>query len=239
MKVYIGFDSREPLAYEVAAGTLRETSGIEAVPLEEERLRAAGMLWRPVDRRGSSLYDLHSGAPWATEFAVSRFLVPLLAQRGLALFTDCDMVFMADVRRMQSALAHQPGKAVYVVKHHHEPGREWKMVNQPQTRYARKNWSSVVLFNCDHPAHLRLNLHLINNMPGRWLHAFGWLHDDEIGELDPAWNWLVNEQSKPERVSIAHFTNGGPFTPEWHGAEHDDLWLAAAKRLGLVQEITV
>lgn len=230
MRAFIGYDPREDAAYQVAAKTLRRTSGIEAEPLVEERLRAAGLLWRPVDRRGR-MHDLVSGADQSTEFAISRFLVPFLCQTGWALFIDCDMVVLQDVRSMidQAGATHGGHKAVYVVQHDHRPREQWKMDGQAQLAYRRKNWSSVVLWDCDHPAHRRLNLHTVNTMPGRWLHAFGWLHDDEIGELPPEWNWLVGVQPKPERPAIAHFTLGGPFTPGWKGAEHDELWLEAAK----------
>jgi hypothetical protein len=101
------------------------------------------------------------------------------------------------------------------------------MVNQQQTIYPRKNWSSVMLFNCNHPANRRLTLHDINNRPGRDLHAFYWLHDEEIGTLNPRWNWLVNEQERPLDVAIAHFTNGGPWIAGWIPAPFDDLWLEA------------
>jgi hypothetical protein len=228
VRAYIGFDPREAEAYRVAARTLRDTSGIEAEPLVEERLRATGLLWRPVDRRGR-MHDLVSGADQSTEFAISRFLVPMLCQSGWALFADCDVVFMRNVRGMLELGIGDEPRAVYVVKHNHLPREQWKMDGQAQLAYSRKNWSSVIVWNCNHPAHRRLNLHTVNTMPGRWLHGFGWLHDSEIGELAPEWNWLVGVQPKPERPAIAHFTLGGPFTPGWKGAEHDDIWTEAAK----------
>lgn len=232
MRAFIGYDPREDAAYKVAAKTLLATSGLEAEPLVEERLRAAGLLWRPVDRRGR-MHDLHSGADQATEFAISRFLVPFLCQTGWALFMDCDMVVLRDVRTLIDEIK-QAGqilqtKAVFVVQHDHRPREQWKMDGQAQLAYRRKNWSSVVLWNCDHPAHQRLNLHTVNSMPGRWLHAFSWLHDDEIGRLPREWNWLVGVQPKPAQPAIAHFTLGGPFTPGWKGAEHDEIWTEAAE----------
>lgn len=230
MKAYIGYDPREDAAFTVAAKTLLQTSGLVAEPLVEERLRAAGLLWRPVDRRGH-MHDLVSDAGQSTEFAISRFLVPILCQTGWALFTDCDVVFLRNVDELSLAIGPitRGKRAAYVVKHDHQPAENWKMDFQPQQAYSRKNWSSVVLWNCEHPAHQRLNLHTINTMPGRWLHSFGWLHDSEIGELLPEWNWLVGVQPKPVAPAIAHFTLGGPFTPGWKGAEHDELWLEAAK----------
>lgn len=332
-KVYIGYDGRESAAYEVAESSLRKRASehVAVTPLCADQLAACGLLRRPQDRRGL-IYDIPSNAPCATDFAISRFLVPHLAQIGWALFVDCDVVFLADVAEL-FAMA-DPSKAVMVVKHgtiqdgyavrfdercelvsetdrktefyvhpvqktHLLPHSDWdylescllsagghslsrlgwsidcsnwrslvvrskegsdlflvspvardcvdeisaqkyiskliramskeKMDGQAQLAYSRKNWSSVMLFNCDHPANRRLSLQDVNERPGRDLHGFYWLHDSEIGELPGEWNWLVNVQPKPERPKIAHFTEGGPFTPGWRGAEHDELWLREAR----------
>lgn len=227
LKVYIGYEAREQAAVDVAVKTLREVSGIEAQLLESERLRDAGMLSRISDHRGGQHYDLVSNAPKSTSFAVSRFLTPLLCQSGYALFTDCDVVFLRDPREMLTEI--QPGKAVYVVQHDYTPKAVWKMDSQVQTRYPRKNWSSVMLFDTNHPANRRLSLHDINIRPGRDLHRFYWLADEEIGALQPGWNWLVGEQEKPDPLGIAHFTLGGPFTAGWKSAEHDEIWKKAAQ----------
>lgn len=228
MKVYIGYDEREAEAARVAAKTLLEvTNGeLEAEFLKAPKLADQGLLWRVSDHRGGQDYDLVSNAPKSTRFAISRFLTPLLCQEGFALFLDCDMLFLEDPRHMLAEIDHSA--AVSVVKHHHEPTEQWKMVNQVQTKYPRKNWSSVMLFNCEHPANRRLSLRDVNERPGRDLHAFYWLADEEIGELHPRWNWLVNVQPKPAEIGIAHFTLGGPFNEGWKSAPNDELWLAHA-----------
>jgi len=199
------------------------------------KLMAQGLLTRVTDKRGGQAYDLVSNAPKSTEFAVSRFLVPLLCQERWALFTDCDVVFLEDPRRMLDEI--EPGAAVYVVQHlEYRPSSEYKMVNQKQTTYRRKNWSSVMLFDCLHPANWRLSLRDINERPGRDLHGFYWLNDNEIGRLDARWNWLVGEQEcalENAGRGIAHFTLGGPWLPGWRGAPHDDVWLDAARRAGV------
>lgn len=226
MKLYIGHDDREQAAYDVAERTLGWFSDLDATPVMSDRLAACGLLRRPTDRRGQ-LYDLPSNAPCATDFAISRFLVPMLAQTGWALFVDCDVVFMADPADLLELA--DPTKAVMVVKHQngHVPGT--KMDGQAQVLYPRKNWSSVMLFNCDHPANRRLSLQDVNERPGRDLHAFYWLADSELGELPPEWNWLVGVQPKPEHPKIAHFTLGGPWLSSWEGAEHDEIWLEASR----------
>lgn len=227
MKVYIGQDEREPEAFQVAVASLTQhaSSPVCITALDLERLAAYGLLRRPVDRR-DGLYDLHSNASASTDFAISRFLVPHLAQDGWALFVDCDVVFMTDVAALFGYA--DPSKAVMVVKHQQQVVEMTKMNGAVQTAYPRKNWSSVMLFNCDHPANRRLTLQDVNERPGRDLHAFYWLADGEIGELPASWNWLVGVQEKPAQPCIAHFTLGGPFTPGWQGGPHDELWLEAA-----------
>ena len=227
MRVYIGFDSAEERAYRVTVGSLKNVSPVPFEPLDAEVLQAAGLYWRTVDKRWP-MYDLPSNAPCSTEFASTRFLVPLLCQTGWALFVDCDMLFFADPRELM-ALA-DPDKAVMVVKHNHH-GEGMKMNGLVQTAYSRKNWSSVMLFNCDHPANRRLSVRDVNERPGRDLHRFYWLHDSEIGELPAEWNWLVNIQPQPDNVKIAHYTSGGPWIPDWKPADHDDLWLATEREL--------
>ena len=223
MKVFIGYDSREREAYEVAAGSLqrRASQPITVTPLDIRRLEASGLLRRPTDLRGQR-YDLPSNAPASTEFAISRFLVPLLAQSGWALFADCDVVFLSDVVEL-FALA-DPQYAVMCVKHGPQIGALQKMDGQAQIAYQRKNWSSVMLFNCDHPANRRLSLIDVQERRGFDLHQFYWLADSEIGALPAEWNWLVNVEPQPTHPKIAHFTLGGPFTVGWKGADHDALW---------------
>jgi lipopolysaccharide biosynthesis glycosyltransferase len=224
MNIYIGFDGREAEAYRVAEKSLKAVSPSASVTkLDAERLAAYGLLRRPVDRRGS-MYDLHSNAPQSTDFAISRFLVPHLAQEGWALFVDCDVVFLRPVEEV-FALA-DPRYAVMVVKHN-QTGNGTKMDGQVQTTYHRKNWSSVCLFNADHPANRRLTLQDVNERPGRDLHAFYWLNDSEIGELPMEFNVLVNVEPMPVSPSIAHFTLGGPWLPNWKRAEHDEIWESA------------
>lgn len=220
MRVFVGFDAREEEAFDVATRTACKF-GNEVVPLYEDRLRAAGLLTRPTDRRGQ-MWDLNSNAPQSTDFAISRFFVPMLAHAGWALFVDCDVVFLRDPDELLNLA--DPSKAVMVVKHPYLDAPGTKMDGQIQTTYYRKNWSSVMLVNADHPANRRLNVTMLNQMPGRDLHAFCWLADSEIGRLPPEWNWLVGLQEKPANLAVAHFTLGGPFTKGWQGGQHDDLW---------------
>jgi lipopolysaccharide biosynthesis glycosyltransferase len=222
VRVYIGWDEREQEAYKAAVRSLAAVSPqAHVTPLKADKLAACGLLRRPQDRRGV-IYDLPSNAQCSTDFAISRFLVPHLAQTGWALFADCDVIFLSDIAELFEQA--DPDKAVMVVKHPNLPSQGVKMDGQAQVAYSRKNWSSICLWNADHPANRRLSLQDVNERPGRDLHAFYWLADSEIGSLSPDWNWLVGVQEKPLFPKIAHYTMGGPWIPNWHGAEHDELW---------------
>lgn len=225
MKIYIGYDDREKRAADVAVASAVKYA-VDITPLNIERLAERGLLRRPVDKRGGKTYDITSCAWASTDFAISRFLVPIIHQSGWALFTDCDVLFTADPNQLWSYA--DPSYAVMVVKHGELPASMNKMDGQVQQVYGRKNWSSVMLFNCDHPAHKRLSLQDVQERPGRDLHQFYWLHDSEIGALPREWNWLVNVEPDPKKPGIAHFTLGGPWLPNWTPAPYDDLWYSFA-----------
>ena len=227
LSVWIGYDKREPIAWDVCAYTLAEHASqpVFIQPLRIDKLKAQGLCTRQVTKKDGQMWDVTSSAPQSTEFAISRFLVPLMQQTGWAIFMDCDMIFLRDIYEILPLL--DDTKAAMCVKHKHWPAEDTKMDNQIQTHYQRKNWSSVVAFNCDHPSNKKLTVGMINNMTGRDLHAFCWLTDDEIGELPNDWNWLVNVQDKPENPAIAHYTLGGPWFDGWEAQDHDQLWLDA------------
>lgn len=180
------------------------------------------MYTRPVSRYESGqLKDVISDAPMSTEFACSRFLTPLLTPGGWALFMDSDILARSSVQPVFDQA--DPRYAVMVVKHQHEPDHMVKMDGQFQTKYARKNWSSVMLFNCEHPANKRLTLEMVNSVRGRDLHRFCWLEDHEIGELDVKWNYLVGISECPDPV-LVHFTNGLPTLRGYENCEYADEW---------------
>lgn len=236
LRVFIGYDEREKECYDVAVSSLREHASVPVcvTPLMLERNEQWGLLRRPWRIRGNRMWDVVSDAPQSTEFAQSRFLTTILAQTGWALFTDCDVVFNADLAEL-FALA-DPQYALMCVKHQHEASATTKMDGQAQLNYARKNWSSVMLINADHRGHKRLTLDAINETPGRDLHAFSWLWDGEIGGLPREWNWLVGVERKPDNPKIAHFTLGGPWFADWQGAEHDEIWLQAREAMRRMRE---
>lgn len=183
------------------------------------------------------MWDVISDAPMSTQHANARFLVPHLAGSGWALFMDGDMLVRGNLARVFEGL--DTSKAVYCVQHRHEPEPGIKMDGQSQTRYARKNWSSFVIFNCDHVANRALTLDVVNNTPGRDLHRFFWLADCDIGALPQEYNFLVGHTDPTIDPIVAHFTDGCPdmdgyrevpFADEWRSAVND--WARGALSFG-------
>lgn len=228
--VYIGFDPRETAAYTVARESIRlfMTQQIPVCGLVLEDLRKQGLYWRPTERRLGKLYDVISEHTMATEFAISRFLVPHLAGKGWALFMDCDMLLRSNLARVFDGL--DPSKAVYCVKHDHVPDYIVKMDDQVQSAYPRKNWSSFMIFNCEHPSNRKLTANLVNTVPGRDLHRFCWLEDHEIGELPVEWNWLVGHSDERVIPKNVHFTDGGPWFDAFQDVPYAEEWRSTLHR---------
>jgi len=223
LRIYIGWDRREPEAFEVARHSLvrRASMPIEVHPIKLDELRARGLYWRDHDPLA------------ATDFTYSRFLTPHLAgYTGWVLFCDCDFLWLADISELV-ALA-ETTKALYCVQHDYRPTEATKMDGAVQTVYPRKNWSSLMLFNCDHPAVRTLTPELVNTATGAYLHRFQWVADDEIGALPIEWNWLEGWNAKPATGTpkAVHFTRGGPWFDQYKNVDYADLWLAELEMLG-------
>ena len=222
LQVFIGWDQREPEAYDVACFSLkrRATIPVEIAALKLDELRARGLYWRTEDPLAS------------TEFTYSRFLTPYLANfRGWALFCDCDFLWLADVAKLMEFASAD--KAVYVVQHDYRPTETSKMDGKIQTVYPRKNWSSLMLFNCAHPSVQRLTPSVVNTESGAYLHRLQWVADSEIGALPEEWNWLEGWTKHPTTGTpkAVHFTRGGPWFKDWQQVDYADLWLAERKAL--------
>jgi hypothetical protein len=225
--VYIGFDRREPEATEVARRSLEATSSIpvEIEALREDVLRARGLYDRPFRTEGRQRFDLRDGKPFSTDFSFTRFLVPVLQDfQGWTLFCDGDFMFRRDLKELM-ALADE-SKAVLVVQHVYKPPEKLKMDGQLQERYARKNWSSLILWNCGHPANGALTAHEVNHQPGSYLHGFRWLEDDQIGAVPEEWNWLEGWSSPEIEPSAVHMTRGVPTMAGYEDIPYADEWRA-------------
>jgi hypothetical protein len=227
MIYFMGYDTKESEAFSVALHSVRCLEPDLAVTgLHLPSLREAGLYTRPTSVRDGRLWDDISQAYMSTEHANSRFLVPLLARGGgqWALFTDCDIIALRPVSGIFAEA--DPRYAVQVVKHQYQPKHGVKMDGQAQQLYARKNWSSVMLFNLAHPAHQRLTLDMVNGLPGRDLHRFCWLKDDEIGDLHPGWNWLVGHSSADISPRIVHYTEGLPSMAGYGECAYAENWFS-------------
>ncbi len=228
--IFIGFDEREQTAFSVACHSVgrRLTRPVLVRAIVLEQLIRTGLYTRPTEKRQVNgtwvTWDLISDAPQSTDHANARFLVPHLAKKGWALFMDGDILALSDLSEVFQDL--DESKALYCVHHDHVPADSVKMDGQVQTRYARKNQSSMMIFNCEHEANKKLTVELVNTVPGRDLHRFCWLEDDLIGALDPAWNYLVGQTTGVARPKMAHFTSGIPDMPGYEMCEYADAWRA-------------
>lgn len=227
-RIFIGFDPGEVPAYAVARYSCRRrlTQPIPVNGLVLRQLQEAGLYTRPMEWRevnGHKVrWDVISDAPMSTEHANARFLVPYITPGGWVLFCDGDTLFRANAARLFDDLDDY--YAVYCVKHDHRPKGESKKGGEVQTRYSRKNWTSVIAFNVDHPANRALTVEMVNTLPGRDLHRLCWLPDELIGELHPAWNYLVGYTDQSIDPKIVHFTEGVPDRPGFENVEYADEW---------------
>ena len=214
MKIFIGYDPREDIAYQVCKHSILSSQPAADVrPLVQQELRDAGYYNRPVDKLAS------------TEFTFTRFLIPELTNfNGWALFMDCDMILTTDIKKLFDQADDK--YAVMCVQHDYTPKAGVKMDGQKQTIYPRKNWSSVMLFNCAHPSNRKLTMDLINDpeINGAYLHRFSWLRDNEIGKLDHTWNYLVGVYNDLELPNLIHYTEGGPWFENYRDCEFSDYW---------------
>ena len=213
LKIFIGWDSREDIAYQVAKLSIEQHASVpvEIVPLKQKKLKKEGLYWRKVDKLAS------------TEFTFTRFLVPELCEfNGWALFIDCDFVFLDDVKKLFDQKDER--YAVMCAQHDYTPQEGVKMDGQKQTVYPRKNWSSMMLINCGHPSNRVLDKEVVNSSrkSGAFFHRFSWLNDEEIGQLSHEWNWLVGWYKEPKDgvPKALHYTEGGPWFQEYENCEY-------------------
>jgi len=122
-------------------------------------------------------------------------------------------------------------KAVLCVQHDYQPTDLTKMDGKVQSVYPRKNWSSFMLFNCEHPSTRTLTPAVVNSESGAYLHRMQWADDSEIGALPKEWNWLEGWNEKPASgfPHAVHYTEGGPWFENYKDVEYADIWNAHAK----------
>lgn len=218
-KVFVGYTSYQDVVYQIAKHSIERLSrDVKCFPIVQSSLRELGLYTREIDKKG------------ATEFSITRFLTPYLAgYKGWVLFCDNDVLALTDINELFDQADDR--YAVMCAKHNHTPKNSIKLDGQLQTSYPRKNWSSVVLWNCNHPKNRMITPELVNEISPLFLHRFMWLEDSEIGEFSHEWNWLVEWYKEPTdgKPKFLHFTDGGPYFVNYQHVEYKDLWLEEFK----------
>jgi len=225
-KVFIGYDGVESTSWHTVAHSIMEKSKtpLALIPVNIKNLK--------------TIHNRELDSKQSNEFSFTRFLVPYLCDyEGMAIFMDSDMLLRVDINEVFDEINNEKDKAVYVVKHSYEPRDDVKYLGTVQYAYPRKNWSSFVVWNCAHPKNKKLTKDYVNTASGLELHRFTWLDDNEIGELDVRWNWLVGEYtSAPDDVKNVHWTVGGPYFKEYKDADFSQEWFEANERMNFCKQ---
>ena len=209
LNVFVGFDQKEAIAYHTFVQSVIETSSVplSITPLAENNL--------------NEYSEKHTDG--TNKFTYSRFLVPYLMNfKGWAIFVDGDMVCLSDFKNLKQFF--DSNLAVSVVKHDYKTKQKVKYFGQKNEDYPRKNWSSVIIWNCEHPKNKVLTPSFISNKEGSFLHRFQWLKDNDIGELPKSWNWLAIEYEETNNVDLIHYTLGTPCFKEYSTKSISKYW---------------
>lgn len=218
LNVYIGFDTRnygQTLAYEgckrsILAKLNNDKYDVNIYQLNLHTLTEAGLMTRPIDPLAS------------TEFTYTRFLVPFLNDyKGKALFCDSDFIWDCCISEAFDYL--KEGHAVACVQHDYTPSKSLKMDGRAQTVYPRKNWSSLMAWDCSHPSSQKLTVETVNKESPAWLHRMLWASDEEIDSIPYQYNYLVNTYNTDDAKAY-HYTDGGPWHPGYEEVQYGDKW---------------
>jgi lipopolysaccharide biosynthesis glycosyltransferase len=222
IRVFIGFDEREDVAFSVLAHSIHRHAS-QPVSVTPVMLSQLGGVFR---REKNPLQS--------TQFSFSRFLTPYLCgYEGWAVFMDCDMLVLDDIARLWAMRDER--YAVQVVKHVHVPKEDVKFLGAVQTKYEKKNWSSVMLMNCAKCTALTPDY--VSTATGLELHQFKWLEGDHlIGELPHRWNHLVGYDAPSRDASLVHYTIGGPYFDEYRDCEYAREWWDERELMLAVQQ---
>lgn len=215
INIVVGFDQREAIAYHTFTQSVIEKSSIPVffTPLAVNTLK--------------DYKETHKDR--SNDFIYSRFLTPYLNNfTGWAIFADGDMVCQSDIKELWDL--RDESKALLVVKHNYQTKKSIKYLGNINENYPRKNWSSLILWNCAHPKHRMLTPEFIANQSGKFLHRFSWLEDRDIGELPVEWNWLAVEYPVNTKAKIIHYTLGTPCFKDYRDTDMSDNWFNVHRR---------
>jgi len=207
--IVVGFDQKESVAYHTFAQSVIENSTIPTrfMPLNIGSLTN----YKETHKDGSN------------DFIYSRFLVPYLMNfNGWAIYADGDMVCLEDIKKLWDL--RDDKFAVQVVKHDYKTKIKTKYWGNKNEDYPRKNWSSLILWNCNHLSHKILTPKFIQQKTGAFLHRFSWIKDEEIGELEKEWNWLAMEYEEKNDINLIHYTIGTPCFEEYQNKSLSSYW---------------
>lgn len=209
MPVFIGYDPREAIAYHTCVNSIirHSTAPVSITPLALNAFK--------------DYTETHTDG--SNHFIYSRFLVPhLMDYQGWALFIDGDMILRDDIVELWNM--RDPSKAVQVVKHDYKTRMPVKYLGAKNEDYPRKNWSSVILWNCAHPDNRVVTPAFVETATGAQLHRFTWLDDSVIGELPREWNWLPDEFGANKQAKLLHYTLGTPCFHEFADTPQGEEW---------------
>jgi len=209
IKIAVGFDHREAVTYHTFCQSVidNSTGPVSFIPLALPLLKDS--VERPVD--GS------------TSFVYSRFLTPHLNEfSGWCIYADGDMVCLKDIHNLWDM--RDETKAVLCVHHDYKSTHAKKFLGGENHNYPRKNWSSLILWNCGHPKNAILTPEFVKSQSGAFLHRFNWLNDNDVGKLDPSWNWLAIEYPDNTEANLVHYTLGTPCFKDFQNSAMAELW---------------
>jgi lipopolysaccharide biosynthesis glycosyltransferase len=215
IRLMIGFDQREAVASHTFVQSVLDvtTLPVSITPLVLTALPG----YRESHTDGSNT------------FVYSRFLTPYLAGfDGWAIFADGDMICQTDLSKLWALRSDD--YAVMVVKHDYQTKATQKYLGNKNENYPRKNWSSLILWNCSHPKNRLLTPDFVMDKTGGFLHRFSWLADEEIGALPREWNWLTTEYEDNSQAHLLHFTLGTPCFRDYQSAPMADTWRRVHER---------
>jgi len=207
--VFIGYDPREAIAYHTCVNSIIRNSSrpVAIVPVALNLFR--------------DYAETHTDG--SNHFIYTRFLVPYLMEyQGWAIFIDGDMIVRGDIAELWDL--RQYTKDAMVVKHDYKTRMKEKYLGSPNEDYPRKNWSSVILWNCNAIRNRQLDPEFVQKSTGAFLHRFSWIDDSRLGELPPEWNWLPDEYGPNPNAKLLHYTLGTPCFDEFKHTPMNEHW---------------
>jgi len=207
--IFVGYDPREAIAYHTCVNSIIRNSSqpVAIVPVALNLFREYS--------------ETHTDG--SNHFIYTRFLVPYLMQHeGWAVFIDGDMIVRGDIAELWNL--RELDKDVMVVKHDYKTSRAEKYLGAKNEDYPCKNWSSVILWNCNSHPNRRLTPEFVQKATGAELHRFSWIEDRRIGELPPEWNWLPDEYGPNPDAKLLHYTLGTPCFHEFADTPQGNEW---------------